>query len=90
MSEDELSTPGERVLSRYDVVMREHVTPALRELGFTGTRRKFTMRRDGACGVLEWQKDSRAYRSGYVRFTANMDWWCGSGRIGELIPGRGV
>jgi hypothetical protein len=36
--------------------------------------------------VLAWQKDSRDYRHGQVRFTANMEWWCGSGRIGELIP----
>jgi hypothetical protein len=49
------------------------------------------MRRDGAHGVLAWQKDSRFYRHGFMRFTANMTWWCGSGRIGELIPnGRTV
>jgi hypothetical protein len=86
MSDAEPTSPGDRVLSRYDVIMREHVAPALRELGFTGTRRKFTMRQDGACGVVAWQKDSRFYWYGQVRFTANMDWWCGSGRIGELIP----
>jgi HEAT repeats len=86
VTEDEPESLGDRVLGRYEVMMGEDVTPVLRELGFTGTRRKFTMRRNGACGVLAWQKDSRAYRYGEVRFTANMDWWCGSGRIGELIP----
>jgi hypothetical protein len=49
-------------------------------------QRKFTMRRDGADGVLAWQKDSRFYRYGRVQFTANMGWRCGSGRIGGLIP----
>jgi len=86
MPDGESKTPGDRVLSMYDVMMREQVTPALREFGFTGSQRKFTMVRDGARGVLAWQKDSRAYRQGFVCFTANMDWWCGSGRIGELIP----
>jgi hypothetical protein len=77
MPDDESKTPGDIVLSMYDVMMREHVIPALREFGFTGTQRKFTMLRDGARGVLTWQKDSRAYRQGLVRVTANMDWWCG-------------
>jgi hypothetical protein len=78
------------VLLTYDLMMGEQVFPALRELGFTGTARKFTMRRDGAYGVLAWQKDSRFYRHGLVSFTANMSWWCGSGRIGRLIPTRAV
>jgi hypothetical protein len=91
MPDDESKIRGDRLLSAYDVMMGEHVTPALRELGFTGTQRKFTMRRDGADGVLAWQKDSRFYRHGFMRFTANMNWWCGSGRVGELIPnGRAV
>jgi len=86
MPDDESKTRGQRVLNAYDVMMRERVTPALHELGFTGTLRQFTIRREGAHGVLAWQKDSRFYRHGHVNFTANMGWWCGSGRIGELIP----
>jgi hypothetical protein len=86
MPDDGSTTRGERVLYAYDVMMREHVTPALREFGFTGTQRNFTIRRDGAQGVLAWQKDSRFYRYGRMQFTANMHWWCGSGRIGVLIP----
>jgi hypothetical protein len=87
MPDDESKSRGDRVLEAYDVMMREHVTPALRGLGFTGTLPRFTMRRDGARGGLAWQKDSRFYRYGRVQFTANMGWWCGSGRIGGLIPG---
>jgi len=86
VSEDEPKDRGARVLGRYEVMMGEHVTPVLRELGFTGTARKHVMRRGSAFGVLAWQKDSRFYRYGQVQFTANMNWWCGSGRIGELIP----
>jgi hypothetical protein len=81
---------GERektgVLLAYDVMMREQVAPALRELGFTGTLRQFTIRRDGAHGTVAWQKDARAYRMQLLLFTANISYWCGSSRIAHLMP----
>jgi hypothetical protein len=36
MPDDEPKNAGDSVLNAYDVLMREHVTPVLRRLGFTG------------------------------------------------------
>jgi hypothetical protein len=35
---------------------------------------------------LRWQKDGRAVRIEELSFTANVSWWCGSGRIAHLMP----
>lgn len=74
------------VVEAYDQMMRGQVAPRLREAGFTGTLRSFTIRRGQARGELRWQKDGRAVRAGRLPFTANIDYWCGGGRIAELLP----
>jgi hypothetical protein len=74
------------VVHAYDDMMREQVAPRLREAGFTGTSRGFTIRRGPARGELRWQKDGRAVRAGLLPFTANIDYWCGRGRIADVLP----
>jgi len=74
------------VLEAYDLMMREQVVPALRDMGFKGTIKRFTLGRGKASGGFQWQKDSRFYRAGLVRFTANVTYWCGADRIGTLMP----
>jgi hypothetical protein len=74
------------VVEEYDRIMRLDVAPQLRAAGFTGTLRSFTMRRGSARGELRWEKDGRWVRTGLLRFTAKVDYWCGGGRIAELLP----
>ncbi len=72
----------------YERMMREHVAPALRTHGFTGSLRTFKYRSGGTSGSIEWQRDARVVRARepVLRFTANVYYCCGSGRIGELMP----
>jgi hypothetical protein len=74
------------VVGAYDQMMRGQVGPQLRAAGFTGTLRSFTVRHGKARGELRWVKDGRAVRAGLLRFTAYIDYWCGGGRIAELLP----
>jgi hypothetical protein len=88
---ERVGVPGEvreraAVVEGYDQMMRGQVAPRLREAGFTGTVRSFTIRRGDARGELRWVKDGRAVRAGLLRFTAEVDYWCGGGRIAELLP----
>ena len=74
------------VQQAYEHVMHDRVAPALRELGFTGKLRTFKYRRGAAEGTVEWQKDARAIRAQRLLFTANVTYWCGAGRIADLMP----
>jgi hypothetical protein len=75
-----------KVQQAYDEMMRRQVAPALRELGFSGTLRIFRYSSGGRHGEFRWQKDGRASGRGLLRFTMNVNWLCGSGRVGELMP----
>jgi hypothetical protein len=70
----------------YDHMMRDQVAPALRELGFTGTARIFRYWSGGRKGEIRWQKDSRQTRQQLLRFTMNLGWWSGGGRVRDLMP----
>ena len=70
----------------YDQMMREQVAPRLREARFTGTLRSFAIRRGAARGGVRWQKDGRFARTGRLRFTGDVDYWCGAGVLAELFP----
>lgn len=83
--------PGAASLSRgvqqaYELMMREQVGPALRELGFAGTARIFRYGGSGCRCEVRWQKDGRWTRQQSLRFTINLGWWWGGGRIFELMP----
>ena len=79
------ATPA-RVTEVYDQMMRRIIRPGLGELGFRGTLREFRYGSRGQFGVVAWQKSGRAVRRQILRFTANVDYWCGSDRIGGLMP----
>jgi HEAT repeats len=80
----EPTRPG--VQRAFDLMMREQVAPALRELGLTRTGRIFQYSiGDGKCEI-HWQKDTRQSRDHLLRFTMNLDWGWGLGRIYELMP----
>jgi len=74
------------VTEAYDQMMRRLIGPALRELGFRGASREFRYGGRSQFGVVAWQKDGREVRRGILRFTANVSYWCGSDRIGGLMP----
>lgn len=82
---DKPRTPA-AIVQAYDHMMRDQVAPQLRGAGFTGSLRAFTIRRGAAHGSVKWQKDGRAVRAGMLRVTANIKYWCGGGRIAELMP----
>lgn len=82
----ELDPPPARVVEVYDLMMREQVGPALREIGFKGTLRSFKYGRDGRFGEVRWQKDGRAAYAQIMPFTANVGYIAGGGRIYELMP----
>jgi hypothetical protein len=75
-----------RVVVGYDQMMRDQIGPALREMGFKGTRRKFSYRSGSHSGSVQWQKDGRFARAQLLPFTANVSYWCGADRIGMLMP----
>lgn len=78
------ASPG--VQQAYDQMMREQVAPALRELGFAGTARIFRYGSGGYQCEVRWQKDARWVRRQLLRFTMNLGWRWGGGRIFELMP----
>jgi hypothetical protein len=67
-------------------MMRGQVAPALRDLGFTGTLPIFRYASGGRSGAIRWQKDGRQARRQITFFTMNLGWWCGGGRVYELMP----
>jgi hypothetical protein len=72
-----------RVVEAYDQMMRRVIGPALRQFGFTGTVREFKYGSRSQFGVVAWQKDGRdVVRAQILRFTANVNYWCGADRIG--------
>jgi hypothetical protein len=74
------------VVEVYDQMMRRVIGPALRQLRFTGALREFRYGSRGQSGVVAWQKDGREVRRQILSFTANVNYWCGADRIGELMP----
>lgn len=74
------------VRQAYEQMMRGHVAPALRELGFKGTLRIFNYRSGSRKGEIRWQKDGRATRQQHLFFTISVGWVQSGGRIGELMP----
>jgi len=53
-------------------MLREHVAPELRRLGFTGSGQRYDLHTEaGGCGVLGFQKDT-ASTAAHVRFTVNI------------------
>lgn len=85
-SEPKAQSASLEVQQAYDQMMREQVAPALRELGFTGTARIFRYWSGGHKGEIRWQKDARQARRQILRFTINLGWRWGGGRIYELMP----
>ena len=87
MSADQIAQAAPpRVTEVYDQMMRRIIGPALGELGFRGTLRELRYGSRGQFGVIAWQKSRRDVRRQILRFTANVDYWCGSDRIGGLMP----
>jgi len=82
----ELNPPPGRVVEVYAHMMREQIVPALRELGFVGPARALMYGRENRRGTLRFQKDGRAVRAQLMRFTANVNYIAGFGRIYELMP----
>ena len=85
-SEPRAGSASLSVQQAYDLMMREQIGPALRELGFIGTARIFRYWSDGRKCEIRWQKDSRQTKRQLLRFTMNLGWWWGGGRIFELMP----
>jgi hypothetical protein len=85
-SEPKAQSASLEVQQAYDQMMREQAAPALRELGFTGTARIFRYWSGGHKGEIRWQKDARQARRQILRFTINLGWRWGGGRIYELMP----
>lgn len=79
------ASPVSIIQQAYSQMMLNRVVPALREMGFTGTRQMFKCRDGGGEAWFSIQKDGRFARHQRLLFTVNGPWW-GAGRIYELMP----
>ncbi len=85
-SEPQAGSVAPGVQRAFDLMMREQVAPALRELGFTRSARVFRYSSVGGQCEIHWQKDTRQSRHHVLSFTMNLDWGWGQGRLYEVMP----
>jgi hypothetical protein len=73
-----------RAQDLFRTMLRDHVAPELRRLGFKGSGQRYDLRSGGDVGVLGFQKDTGS-TGAHVRFTANLTVVRASGAIGWRV-----